>query len=117
MSAIFDYTGHKELWNWLAENPGKDKHEWPGWKAYHNGRFVESCCYACVYDTVKGAEEGCLDCCKYCPLEWPGNLACGEKHSLYEEWGNANAENYYETASNLARKIANLPVKAGVETK
>lgn len=107
MTAKFNHTKHKELWNWLADNPGKTKHEWPGW----NGKFVESCCFACVYDTEKGAEEGCLDCCNYCPLEWPGNLVCGEPNSLYEEWDAADKD-----SSPIARRIANVPVKDGVET-
>ena len=25
---------HRELWFWLELNPGKLKHQWPGWKWY-----------------------------------------------------------------------------------
>ena len=107
MSVKFNHTKHKELWNWLADNPGSLKQEWPGW----NGKLVENCCFACVYDEEKMAEEGCSECCKHCPLEWPGNLVCGEDNNLYSEWVDTIKDD-----GSIARKIANIPVKFGVET-
>ena len=31
MNIKFDHTNHKKLWNWLAENPDKEKSDWPEW--------------------------------------------------------------------------------------
>lgn len=108
----FELTKHRALWNWLADNPGETKDDWPGWVVYHGRRYIENWCYACVYDTDKGDEEGGSDCCEYCPLVWPGDLDCCEAYSLYQEWRIAK-----EGADILAREIANLPVKEGVETR
>ncbi len=40
-------TTCRELWVWLAENPGKKKSEWPGWKKYGE---MDSDCPCCEYN-------------------------------------------------------------------
>ena len=37
---IFNHTGHKELWNWLANNPTMEKTDWEDW-SYNGGKYEE----------------------------------------------------------------------------
>jgi len=42
---------HIEMWNWISENPGKNKQEWGGWKV--NGgtqKELPNDCFDCLYD-------------------------------------------------------------------
>lgn len=126
--AKFDLTRHKELWNWLAENPGMQKVEWPGWdeiEDWDDEMYPDNNCFACEYlkDVVisDGEEYYELDpilCEKQCPLIWPEGRTCTERYySLYREWDNYNSqEDFYEEASVLAKQIAELPVREGIET-
>ena len=59
---------HRQLWDWLAKNPGKDKNQWPEWQ-WNGGEFmeVEFECFLCEYMV-----EGVLGCDDGCPVEWPG---------------------------------------------
>ena len=103
---IFNHTAHKELWNYLAENPTKWKEDWPGWKI-NGGEYskVDSHCFACEF-TICGT---CYDC----PLIWPSGC-CTNYSGLYKKWVEEDI-NLKERTS-LALQIANLPVKEGVET-
>lgn len=68
--AKFNHTAHKELWDWLARNPDKEKDDWPGWIG--NGGeyyYVVAECFACEYDLKLSDTE--YDECRYCPL-WRG---------------------------------------------
>lgn len=105
----FNHTAHKALWKWFAENPGMYKSDWPGWRAFLLG--VENNCFACEY--ACGQAEAGEDYCHACPLEW-GTENCGGG-GLFGSW--AKARNLFWTASaaKIARQIANLPVKPGVE--
>lgn len=111
--AKFNHTAHKELWDWLAQNPDKEKDDWPGWKC-NGGEYelVDVYCFACEY--VSNIEED-FDCCYgYCPLVWPNDIYCDENsnESLYAAWRN---ETYLKKRSELARQIRDLPVREGVE--
>lgn len=59
---------HRELWGWLAENPMKDKLDWPGWERYDaalNG------CFLCEYALKsKKNDSNRLNICDYCPVEF-----------------------------------------------
>lgn len=123
----FDLTRHKELWNWLVDNPGSIKEEWPGWneiEEFYDEIYPDNNCFACEYlrEGFLEAEEPNYNldgetCEEYCPLIWPeGRTCCDRYNSLFREWDNANDRRDYETASNLARQIAELPVREGVET-
>ena len=108
--AVFNHTAHKALWNWLAENPGKQKIDWPGWVINGHEDNINYCyyCFACDYD------DEIFGDCEACPLQWPDKPGCGECANLYVRW-------YKRTASvieksKLAQQIANLPVKEGVKT-
>ena len=57
------------------------------------------CCYCCEYDAQN------LNGCASCPLDW-GELKCFD--SLFNEW---LGEDDYVEAAELARQIANLPLK------
>lgn len=122
----FDLTKHRALWNWLADNPGSLKTDWPGWdeiEDWDDEIYPDNNCFACEY-----LDEIMLDqynpnyeldgetCEKFCPLLWSKGCTCCDKNSLFREWTNATVKKDYETASNLARQIAELPVREGVET-
>jgi hypothetical protein len=101
---VFDHTHHKELWNWLAENPYDEKCDWPGW--YYNGGkvdYAESDCFAC--------ESSCNDC-EECPLIWPKNINCFDMHGLYQRWLLSDDT---EERKKLAEQIRDLPVREWVE--
>lgn len=84
--AIFNHTGHKALWHWLANNPRYKKEDWPGW--CENGgtyRRAKYYCFAC------GAAGG-ITKCHLCPLDWGGydiysrRLHCMSIGSVYRRW-------------------------------
>ena len=113
MNIKFDHTNHKKLWNWLAENPDKEKSDWPEWK--ENGWEIKravSLCFACDY-----VKHNCLLCYE-CPLIWPENK--NSTRNCYD--ANSGLFNKYfysrdlKERSKYAFQIANLPVKDGVET-
>lgn len=108
---IFEHTLHKELWNWLAENPQQRKDDWPRWEK--NGgdiEYISSYCFACEYvDSLKQN-------CEACPLVWPdGCKCCTDDGALYDQWDSAECN--FKLRSELALQIANLPVREGVLTR
>ena len=122
MSIKFDHTNHKKLWNWLAENPDKNKEDWPEWA--ENGGNVSSYrspfCLAC--ESVNSVNNDERDC-DLCPLIWPpnsyGDRVCDGKNGLWLVWdgfGKSESEEDRIIRSKIALQIANLPVKDGVET-
>ena len=109
---VFNHTAHKELWNYLAENPTKQKEDWPEWKI-NGGKYsnVEYHCFACEF-TIGGT------CCD-CPLIWPSDCCTDgyntNNYGLYKKWAKEGIS--LEERTSLALKIANLPVKKGIKTK
>lgn len=89
---------HRELWNWLADNPEKGKEDWPEWKDMGH---IESNCFACEYSGP----------CHECLFEWPnGNCLEGEEagvEGLYLLWATAESEERVA----LAIQIRDLPVR------
>ena len=94
---------HKELWLWLAENPGKAKWNWPKWD-FNEGKIPKQIadCFACTLSS----------CCKTeCLIVWPG-LSCmdgkgkEDDKGLFAIW--CAAPNKTER-TRFARQIANLP--------
>lgn len=59
---------HRELWGWLAENPMKEKTDWPGWERYD---AALNDCFLCEYvlKSQKNDSNG-LSSCDYCPVEF-----------------------------------------------
>ena len=85
---------HRELWDWLAENPENEdgglnnKGDWPKWESVERGPFyggiryttmngeqIASGCFACA---------GCLDC-GTCPITWSSDC-CSNCESEYDQW-------------------------------
>ncbi len=108
----FNLTGHKALWHWLADNPGKFKKNYFDSIQLPEETRPKKLCYACDYDKNK---------CVHCPLCgwningldvcWSGSGSGG----LYKLWIDAMCAHNYDRACKIARRIADLPVIKGVE--
>jgi len=93
---------HRELWNWLAENPTKKNSDWPGWKEHKDAEFS---CFLCHYDREKTTDT---TSCNFCPLDWGNSAGCyGVKlNGYFIIWTNLNEDDPKRVE--LALKIANL---------
>lgn len=94
---------HRELWGWLAENPMKQKTDYPKFKTER----VRNDCYLCEF---AGSQ------CAKCPVEWPKPRYVSPCHcmeSYFGEWDDAKLP---EERSRLAALIRDLPEKK-VESK
>jgi hypothetical protein len=62
---------HRELWGWLAENPMKEKTDWPGWERYD---AALNDCFLCEY-VLKSQKNDSnrLSICDYCPVWFKEN--------------------------------------------
>jgi hypothetical protein len=61
----------RELWQWLADEQGTCKSDWPRWSRIQRiyGRF-EADCPCCAYAVQERITIGiAIDRCQYCPLE------------------------------------------------
>jgi len=59
------HTMFRNLWAWIAEDPSREKHEWPG---FVETGHIPSYCPACAHaDQIGTGNPG--DRCYYCPLE------------------------------------------------
>ncbi len=114
---------HYDLWNWLANNPGKEKDDWPGWAMIKkNYGRVANLCFACEY-----FEE-----CELCPLN--RSTRHGPECTLYYKWRDLNEKYitaYYlrfqgrigsknkttKKLDNLATKTANAAIAVRDEWK
>lgn len=119
---------HREMWNWLADNPSKDKKDWPRWRK--NGGDIEHCfasCFMCEYASAHSANTKIAINCHICPLAWPSflkDVRC-ENICFFKEYRNNNKFSHglfrklfqslvenpslHERISHLSRVIANLP--------
>jgi len=114
---------HRELWNWLAENPEKQKTDWPGFKNFHYG--ITSHCFACQY--VANNSMVCYDS-KNCLFVWRNPLGCMQDGAEFAIWDDYNDELLFnivnkgseefrivcEMKTKLARKIRDLPLRKEV---
>lgn len=87
---------HRKMWRWLAENPQKQKDEWPGW-IWNGGGYAEEAahCFLCHYP------------CRECPLIWL-DLRTLCITSFHRRWTMCESS---EERSRLAKQIAELPVR------
>ena len=95
---------HRELWGWLAENPMKQKTDYPKFKT----ECVRNDCYLCEF---AGSQ------CAKCPVEWPKPRYVSPCHcmeSYFYEWDDAKLP---EERSRLAAIIRDLPEKQEVKLK
>ena len=88
---------HREMWNWLAENPEMVKEDWFVRKKYTAEMRPANDCFAC--------DECERDCAK-CPLD-RRVIGCGV--GLFNIWLNTPD---MHTKSRLAKVIAGLPWKS-----
>ncbi len=70
-----------ELWEWMVDNPGKFKLEWPGWEVYGE---MEGDCPFCEYDNRHPFKRKCN-----CPLKEKYDSCFA---SAFGEWDEANEE-------------------------
>ena len=112
---------HKELWVWLAENPGKTKWDWPKWSSVDNlweaeygGERIIHGCFAC--QTTSGGLEH--NYCDLCPIDWGVDFdkcyetPCTGDGSTFDDWhsltfSDSREEKIKEGISRLAFEIAN----------
>jgi hypothetical protein len=107
---------HRELWGWLAENPMKEKRDWPGWGEYED---INGGCFLCEYafESQKNDSNG-LSICDYCPVEFKetnGYLRGTVGYclgGLFSRWDRAIEP---KERSRIASLIRDLPEK--VESK
>lgn len=105
----FQHTLHKELYQWLLDNPGKKECDWPKWEM--NGGDVKDAtcwCFACDYERMSSSDK--VDC--DCPLDFPPGNKCGELNSLFFWFNHAGS---MLDRMIYAMKIRDLPVREGVE--
>ena len=103
---------HRELWAWLAENPMKDKLDWPGWKRYD---VALNDCFLCEYalKSPKNDFNG-LSICDYCPVEFDAIEDCPKGTvgyclgGLFSRWDMAIEP---KERSRIASLIRDLPEK------
>lgn len=101
----FYHTLHKDMWNYLYENPNKNKKDWPRWK--RNGgdiKIVIGNCFACKYDYKFNGT------CDHCPFNIDINKTC--LNDLYIEWCH---NNNLEKRKQLAKQIRDFPIKKGIK--
>ena len=82
----------KQHWQWLADNPEKDKDDWP-----ELDPTTHDDCYCCEFMLSQPRGEMNRIDCRNCPLsgyawtagKWPA--CCDDETSLYEMWRHAVA--------------------------
>lgn len=121
MEVVMDYedykAAHVALWDWLANNPGKDKDDWPGWqdtsssvRAVFDGEEIENYCFMCAWYSKTGG--GCRACAitrnhgLVCHSDIADDPACW---GLFAQWckamGDYGDEPDYEEACKIAALI------------
>jgi len=81
------YSLHQKLWNWLSENPTKEKFNWPEWEdeqysdsdCFYKGIEINSDCFCCAYSEDHHGGD-----CYTCLVEWP-NESITSMPCFYEE--------------------------------
>ena len=107
----------RKQWNWIADETLRQKRKVTK-KEYFAAQGVTwfdippCMCYLCAYTKTCRVGD---DQCDKCPIEWGGKISncChnnfeGDYRSLYARWEYTTD---YIAAANLAREIANLPLK------
>jgi hypothetical protein len=100
---------HRELWNWLYENPSKvSKLAWPRWVGQGGDIPMVNCeCFACHHSD--SLDEPC-DNKRGCPLfRWgTSDHTCIFVNSYYDKWTDAGTD---KTRKKYAKLIRDLPVR------
>ena len=80
-------AAHRELWQWLYDNPGAWKRHWPGWMENGGKFFAGNYCFACAF---AGFDAYADPQCGNCPLDQ--SVMCGcrqDTTSAYVCWEKA----------------------------
>ena len=80
---VFNRTLHRELWEWMANNPGSSKYKWPGWEALGVDGWQFYWCFAC-HTAGHTNEDFYNEMCSECPLEWGSKNPCGGKQRCHQ---------------------------------
>lgn len=100
---------HKEMWEYLAKYPHKDK------DAFINEAFPFSermllfdswACFACLFAGRSRMRKN--NPCDFCPLCSYGQNGLNCLHGLYDKWINAKEAGDYDEVRKIATQIANL---------
>ena len=103
---------HREMWGWLAKNPGNYKDQWPQWERFE--RIPAGRCFACVIsEHVRESVEvqdlrevGCAGCPICSDDLLVGMTTC--LNGLYGKWELAELTDYPQRSA-VAQQIADLP--------
>lgn len=101
---------HRRLWDWLVQNPMKEKWDWSNWEK--NGGDIPKCkndCFLCGYviNQPGGADDDGNPDCELCPLDWPkGSCVFWDDGGLFNKWAYAKTP---KTKKKYAILIRDLP--------
>lgn len=73
-------NAHRELWQWLADNPKEHKDDWPGWADY--AIICKNDCFACEF----------AGSCGHCPI-WKHRPDETRRCMDYGSWYNERMRN------------------------
>lgn len=102
-----DYkAAHRELWDWLASNPGCNKDEWPEWEGdtspchgRYNGEDIPSCCFMCAWNDKYGS--GCASCALTKKYGQPCYADSDSGQGIYLQWGSAMGDEACRLAAEI----------------
>lgn len=96
---INGHKAHKKLWGWLAENPTKEKEDWPQWEP--NGGNIPNIFFLCFACSI-GYGDICPLTNIECAPSKPGMYCFSEFH----RWTNAITP---KSRRKYAKLIAEMP--------
>lgn len=116
---------HKRLWDWVSTNPGYFKEDWPGWedpeepmaRIIEEVKFDHAHCFACYAGSQKAKRK--QSPCVHCPIDWSRasiQKQCQDSISLWHVWEWLSKDGHWDEACSIARQMARLPWKLGLET-
>ena len=103
---------HKELWDFIVNNPERTEREWPGWES--NGGYVDDIfnhCFACYIARKLVKRSPCGSTCEFCPINWEYGIRCVDNTSLWSQYMNRFRANDYEAVKKIATLIRDIPWK------
>ena len=128
----FNYEKHRRLWLLLSENIAEATKENYAGKGFYSGysameklkhkllqqyfdeddRQIRNLCFACNTavreEQERDLHESDSTNCEYCPLRWPSNRYCDDKHSLYIHLIDCLENNDESAAAKVCIAIANV---------
>ena len=95
-----------ELWDWLAENPNRNKEDWPKWVRNEGNHIAREDCFACEYYLSDPIRTECYDECIIPCFAEHGHCNWGK--APYKMWRVAKTR---KTRKKYARIIASSAYK------